>query len=141
MTVDYPDSDAIPNYRELIDFEGSGIVVIGAGQGMGRQTCHALAQCGATVLCVDREADLAKAIAAEVKGIGCPGDATVRRDVEAVFDMASKEFGPRLSRAWLILSALLTFGVFRRSMTPHGKLNSTLSYATPTWPYRSARRC
>jgi NAD(P)-dependent dehydrogenase (short-subunit alcohol dehydrogenase family) len=96
MTVDYPDSDAVPNYRELIDLKGSGIVVIGAGQGMGRQTCHALAQCGATVLCVDREADLAKAIAAEVKGICCAGDATVRRDVEAVFDMASKEFGPRL---------------------------------------------
>src|ERR1700730_16504633 len=97
MTVEYPDSNAVPNYRELIDLKGSGIVVVGAGQGMGRQTCHALAQCGATVLCVDRDVALAKSIAEEVKGIACEGDATNRGDVERIFATGVAHFGGTLS--------------------------------------------
>ena len=91
--VDYRDSDAVPDYRGLLSLADHGVMVIGAGQGMGRQTCHALAQCSAAVLCVDRDADLAKSIAKEVQGIPFTGDATKRSDVEAAFEAGAKAFG------------------------------------------------
>ena len=93
MAVEYPDSDDVPTYRDLLQLRDYGAMVIGAGQGMGRQTCHALAQCGAKVLCVDRDPELARTIANEINGIPFAGDATNRGDVEAAFDMGSKEFG------------------------------------------------
>jgi 3alpha(or 20beta)-hydroxysteroid dehydrogenase len=67
--------------------------VLGAGQGIGRQTAHALARTGARVLCVDRDPELAEAITAEVEGVACVADVTARADVERVFAEATKRFG------------------------------------------------
>ena len=95
-TAKYPDSSAIPDYASLLRLDGRGFVVLGAGDGMGRQSCHALAQAGATVLCVDRDATLAKAIAAEVSGVAVAADVTVRADMERVFKLAEERFGQSL---------------------------------------------
>jgi NAD(P)-dependent dehydrogenase (short-subunit alcohol dehydrogenase family) len=92
-----------PELGEVADFldpsrlDGRGFVVLGAGQGIGRQTCHALAQAGARVLCVDRDLDLAAAVAAEVHGEAVAADVTSRTDVEMVFTKATASFGERLS--------------------------------------------
>ncbi|WP_429326973.1 hypothetical protein [Paraburkholderia sp. GAS348] len=47
----------VPDYLSLLRLDGRGFVVLGAGQGIGEQTVHALAQADARVLCVDRTHD------------------------------------------------------------------------------------
>lgn len=84
---------AVPDYLAGLRLAGRGFVVLGAGDGMGRQSCHALAQAGATVLCVDRDADRAENIAGEVGGIAVVGDVTGRPDATRVFQAASEHFG------------------------------------------------
>jgi NAD(P)-dependent dehydrogenase (short-subunit alcohol dehydrogenase family) len=89
-----PDTSAVPDYLKLARLDGRLFVVLGAGQGIGRQACHALAQAGARVACVDREQELARAVAAEVKGIALSGDVTRRADMERLFSEAKAELGP-----------------------------------------------
>ena len=79
------DNTAVPDYLGMLRMDGRGVVVIGAGQGIGRQTSHALAQAGAKVLCVDLDPDLANDMAAEVDGVAWVGNATVRADAERLF--------------------------------------------------------
>jgi NAD(P)-dependent dehydrogenase (short-subunit alcohol dehydrogenase family) len=69
------------------------MVVLGGGNGIGRQTCHALAQAGAKVVCVDREEARAVAVAQEVGGVALCGDVTRRPDVTRIFT-AARERGP-----------------------------------------------
>ena len=45
------DDTPVPNYADRLRLDGKRFVVIGAGQGIGRQATHALAQQGAKVLC------------------------------------------------------------------------------------------
>src|SRR6516225_9849510 len=87
------DQAPVPDYKKLYDLAGRVIVVLGGGNGIGRQTCHALAQAGATVVCVDRDQSLAGAVATEVKGVPLVGDMTQRREVERIFAAAGKH-GP-----------------------------------------------
>jgi len=94
--VKYPDSTAVPNYLALLALRNRGFVVLGAGDGIGRQTCHALTQAGGKVLCVDRDAALAEKVAQEVGGLFETADVTQRADMERVFRVADKEFGPTL---------------------------------------------
>jgi NAD(P)-dependent dehydrogenase (short-subunit alcohol dehydrogenase family) len=96
MTVQYPDSSAIPDYLSRLRLDGLGFVVLGAGDGMGRQACHALAQAGARVLCVDRDASLAERISEEVRGTPLVADVTQRDDVVHVFETAQQQFADRL---------------------------------------------
>jgi NAD(P)-dependent dehydrogenase (short-subunit alcohol dehydrogenase family) len=86
-------SDTTPDYLSLLRLDGRGFVVLGAGQGIGEQTVHALAQAGARVLCVDKEKQLARSIAEAVGGIPCAADATSRSDMQRVFDTAREHFG------------------------------------------------
>lgn len=95
-TSKYPDSAAVPDYAGLLRLDRRGFVVLGAGDGMGRQACHALAQAGAAVLCVDRDAALAEAIAEEVSGVAVAADVTVRADMHRVFQLAHERFGQSL---------------------------------------------
>lgn len=74
------DQSPVPQYRDLLDLTGRNLVVLGAGQGMGRQTSHALAQSGARVVCVDLDAKLAHEIAEEVGGVPWVGDVTKSAD-------------------------------------------------------------
>lgn len=83
------DDTDVPDYPSLLRLDGRRFVVLGAGQGIGRQATHALASAGARVVCVDRDADLAHDIAAEVDGVPWIGDVTERPGVERLFDDAA----------------------------------------------------
>src|SRR5947208_7575578 len=87
------DDSPVPRYLERIRLDGRGVVVVGAGQGIGRQTCHALAQAGAKVFCIDNVEALAKEIADEVGGVAWSGDARDRSDVERSVETAQRELG------------------------------------------------
>jgi NAD(P)-dependent dehydrogenase (short-subunit alcohol dehydrogenase family) len=75
------DGTEVPDYPGLLRLDGRGFVVIGAGQGIGRQASHALAQAGARLVLVDKDPDLAGDIAAEVGGTPWSGDATDRAEM------------------------------------------------------------
>ena len=87
------DDAPVPSYLDQLRLDGRGFVVVGAGQGIGRQTSHALAQAGAKVFCVDNVEALAKEVAEEVGGVSWSGDARDRGDVEASVDAAVRELG------------------------------------------------
>jgi NAD(P)-dependent dehydrogenase (short-subunit alcohol dehydrogenase family) len=87
------DNSEVPSYPDLLRLDGRGAVVVGAGQGMGRQAAHALASVGAQVFCIDMVDDLAHEVAAEVGGVAGVGDARVRADVERLFASATAAFG------------------------------------------------
>lgn len=79
-----PDAESVPDYRDLLNLTGRRYLVLGCGQGIGRQTVHALAQYGAAVVCVDSREDLATKVANEVGGIAMVADITRPDDVERV---------------------------------------------------------
>jgi NAD(P)-dependent dehydrogenase (short-subunit alcohol dehydrogenase family) len=87
------DDTPVPDFQAMLRLDGRRFVVIGAGQGIGRQTAHALAGAGARVFCVDVDEGLAQDVAKEVDGVPWSGDATQRHDVERLFDDASVELG------------------------------------------------
>ena len=93
---DYPgeaDDSPVPDYPGLLRLDGRGFIVVGAGQGMGRQTSHALASVGARVFCIDKEPDLAKAVADEVGGVPFVADVRRREEVEGAVAEAGRELG------------------------------------------------
>ena len=81
------------DFLAQLRLDGRGLVVLGAGQGIGEATAHALAQAGGRVLCVDREAALAEKVAKDVRGVACVADVTSRQDVERIFATAKEAFG------------------------------------------------
>lgn len=85
--------DEVPAYQDMLGMEGRHALVLGAGQGIGRQTAHALAAVGANVTCVDSDGDRAKAVAAEVGGLPLTGDVTDRATMERIFAESTAEFG------------------------------------------------
>ena len=87
------DSSPVPDYPGLLRLDGHRAVVLGAGQGIGRQGAHALAAVGARVACVDLDGDLAADIATEVDGLAVVGDATRRVDIERIFAEAISGLG------------------------------------------------
>jgi NAD(P)-dependent dehydrogenase (short-subunit alcohol dehydrogenase family) len=87
------DDSPVPDYANRLRLDGRRFVVIGAGQGIGRQAAHALAANGARLLCVDVDQGLADDIAGEVGAVAWSGDATNRDDVEKMFVDAVKELG------------------------------------------------
>jgi NAD(P)-dependent dehydrogenase (short-subunit alcohol dehydrogenase family) len=87
------DNTEVADFPGRLRLDGRGFVVIGAGQGIGRQTTHALSSVGARLLCVDQDEGLAADIAAEVGGIAWSGDATSRPEVERLFADAVAQLG------------------------------------------------
>jgi NAD(P)-dependent dehydrogenase (short-subunit alcohol dehydrogenase family) len=87
------DDSAVPSYTDLLRLDGRGFIVVGAGQGIGRQTSHALSQAGARVFCIDNVQELADEVAAEVGGIAHVADARERSSVEHAVSTAAKELG------------------------------------------------
>ncbi len=69
--------DDVPRYMGMLSLKGNAFLIRGAGEGMGRQSAHALAQAGARLICVDRDPDVAGKIAAEVGGVARVADLTV----------------------------------------------------------------
>ena len=87
------DNSAVPDYQKLLRLDGKNYIVFGAGQGMGRQTSHALHQAGARVFCVDVDKQRADEIAAEVKGLAWTADCTQRIEMQTLVDTAEKQMG------------------------------------------------
>jgi NAD(P)-dependent dehydrogenase (short-subunit alcohol dehydrogenase family) len=83
----------VPDYPALLRLDGRGFVVVGAGQGIGRQTAHALAGAGAHVVCADVEGDRAAAVAGEVRGTPWVGDVRARDAVERLVTDAERTLG------------------------------------------------
>ncbi|MBA4863591.1 SDR family oxidoreductase [Streptomyces sp. PSKA54] len=90
------DQSPVPAYQELLRLDGRNLVVVGAGQGMGRQTSHALAQCGARVVCVDIDKTLAHEIAEEVNGVAWTGDVTKDSEVARLVEETTAALGAPL---------------------------------------------
>lgn len=78
--VDRAESDRIVDYRSRFDLSQRRYVVLGGGQGMGRQISHALAQLGATVIVVDIDRGRATSVCAEI------GSAATAEQVDATDD-------------------------------------------------------
>ncbi|MFC5751419.1 SDR family NAD(P)-dependent oxidoreductase [Actinomadura rugatobispora] len=87
------DQSPVPGYQELLRLDDRNLVVVGAGQGMGRQTSHALAQCGARVVCVDIDETRAREIAEEVGGVPWTGDVTKASEVARLVEEGSAALG------------------------------------------------
>ena len=87
------DLSPVPDYAGLMRLDDKGFIVLGAGQGMGRQSSHALAQMGAKVFCVDLEQERADQVANEVDGIPWVADITKRDDMQALVDEAGRSMG------------------------------------------------
>lgn len=87
------DNTPVPDYAARLRLDGRRFVVIGAGQGIGRQASHALAANGARLMTVDVDPDLANDIAGEVDAVAWSGDATKRDDVERMFADATRGLG------------------------------------------------
>lgn len=76
------DDSSVPDYLGMLRLDGRRVVVAGAGQGMGRQAAHALAQAGAAVVCVDIDHARAERVADEIDGVAWVGDVTERDGAE-----------------------------------------------------------
>lgn len=95
MTPPAPGADTspVPDYGRFWRLDQQVFIVLGAGQGIGRQTAHALSQAGATVVCVGRRAEPTEAVAKEVGGIALLGDANERADMERIAAEVVKRCG------------------------------------------------
>lgn len=87
------DTSVVPDYAGLLRLDGRGVVVAGAGQGIGRQVTHALAQNGARVLCLDADRAAAEHVAGEVDGMPATADVRERDDLEQVLGDAHDHLG------------------------------------------------
>ena len=74
-------------------FEGKGVVVTGAGRGIGRAIATRMAAEGVRVVVNDLDADAAQVVAAEIDGHAVPGDAATEAGVRALLDAARAHLG------------------------------------------------
>lgn len=77
-----------------MQIQGQAALVTGGASGLGEATARALAAQGAKVAVLDRNAELAEKIAAEIGGIACPCDITDPASVQAAIDKAAAAHGP-----------------------------------------------
>lgn len=88
-----PDTSTVPDYGRMLRLDGRGVLVAGAGQGIGRQVSHALAQVGARVVCLDNDPAAAAQVADEVGGVPTTADVRERGEVETACRLVVEEVG------------------------------------------------
>jgi NAD(P)-dependent dehydrogenase (short-subunit alcohol dehydrogenase family) len=91
--VSRTDDSPVPDYAGMLRLDGRRFVVVGCGQGIGRQATHALAGVGATLLCVDIDPDLATDVAGELGATPWTGDVRVRSEVQRLVADAAGTLG------------------------------------------------
>jgi NAD(P)-dependent dehydrogenase (short-subunit alcohol dehydrogenase family) len=84
---------------DMFGVRGRAFVILGAGQGIGHAAATVFAAAGARLVCVDREPNLAEAVARQVGGLAATGDVTNRADVKRIFSEAAKWAGGKLAGA------------------------------------------
>jgi len=77
-----------------MNIQGQAAIVTGGASGLGAQTARELAKRGAKVAVFDRNAEGAKAVAAEIGGVGVGCDITSSESVIAALQAASVAHGP-----------------------------------------------
>lgn len=78
----------------LASLRGRRVVVVGAGPGIGLETCRMVAAAGAHVLCADLDEDAARLAARETHGLAWVGDITQRSEVQRLLtDAAATDTG------------------------------------------------
>jgi NAD(P)-dependent dehydrogenase (short-subunit alcohol dehydrogenase family) len=92
VQVDF-DVETVADYSARLKLDGRVVAVVGAGRGIGRQTCHALTQAGARVACVDVDMRFAQKVADEVGGQPFRADVRHEAAVVGVFDEIEASFG------------------------------------------------
>jgi len=76
-----------------MDLTGKGVVVTGAGHGIGRALARRMAAAGARVVVNDFDAEAAEAVATEIQGYAAPGDAASPDGVAALVERARSALG------------------------------------------------
>lgn len=77
-----------------MQIQGQAALVTGGASGLGEATARALAAQGAKVAVLDRNAELAEKVAADIGGVACPCDITDPTSVQAAIDKAAAAHGP-----------------------------------------------
>lgn len=81
----------VPDYAQLASLNGKHAIVIGGGNGIGRQASHMLHQFGATVSVIDINEELAVTVAGEIGGDAWRVDITNADETEQLFrDIATQ---------------------------------------------------
>jgi NAD(P)-dependent dehydrogenase (short-subunit alcohol dehydrogenase family) len=95
----------VTDYRKLFDLEGKVAVVLGAASGIGKSSAEALADLGASVVCVDRAAEGAEATAAAIRARGGDAEAAV---ADAASGAAVKALAEEVKRKRLRIDIAVT---------------------------------
>ena len=77
-----------------MQIQGQAALVTGGASGLGEATASELARLGAKVAVLDRNAELAKKVAADIGGVACPCDITDAASVTAALEKAAAAHGP-----------------------------------------------
>lgn len=87
------DRTPVPDYAARLRLDGRRVLVLGGGQGIGRQAAHAVAGVGGAVLVADLDEARASQVGGEVGGAWGVGDVTRRTDVARLFGEAVASLG------------------------------------------------
>jgi len=99
--------DSVSSVKPILErfrLDGRTALVTGGGQGIGRAYCHALAEAGASVAVVDRNAEVAEKVAAELASKG-------GRSLAVVADVTDPDAAKKAVKAVVDRWGLLTIGV------------------------------
>ncbi|AFU43981.1 short-chain dehydrogenase/reductase sdr [Acidovorax sp. KKS102] len=77
-----------------MQIQGQAALVTGGASGLGEATARELARLGAKVAVLDRNAELAEKVAAEIGGVACTCDITDAASVTAALEKAAAAHGP-----------------------------------------------
>ena len=77
-----------------MQIQGQAALVTGGASGLGEATARELARLGAKVAVLDRNAELAEKVAADLGGVACPCDITDAASVTAALEKAAAAHGP-----------------------------------------------